>query len=190
MPNKIFSVFLTKDDLPFTGTAPTIDIWELDPDDNTINTLIVNAAVMVEVGGGHYRYDLATYDFTKNYVFTADAGITADQQWHYGGNESYSEDISFQTWEQMTADHLVTGTFGFLQSQMGADAQALRIDLTTVLSIVNLLLDHAEARTVIDKIAMTLTIYAPDKVTPLVVFDLKDSNGNPSIIEVCERDPV
>lgn len=37
---------------------------------------------------------------------------------------------------------------------------------------------------------MTLTIYDDDCTTPLQTFYLKDSNGNLSITEVCERVPT
>jgi hypothetical protein len=42
---------------------------------------------------------------------------------------------------------------------------------------------------VIDKAAKTMTIYNTDGVTPLLVFDLQDSTGTPSVTEIAKTIP-
>lgn len=190
MAKKLTAVFITADGVPATGLTPTIDVWELDPSSPTANTKVVTAASMTEIGEGQYRYDYSSYDFTKVYTYLVNAGLGVDVRYHYGGKESYQDEIAYQNYEELAASHLVAGTMGYLMNQISADTSSVKIDMTTVLSILNTLLDHAENRTKIDKIAKTLTVYADDGTTPIKVFDLKNANGDPSVTEIVERVPV
>ena len=63
------------------------------------------------------------------------------------------------------------------------------VDLTQLLTILEELRKFNFNRSLIDPTQKTLTIFDDDGATPLVVFSLKDSLGNPSIEEVAERDP-
>ena len=146
---------------------------------------------MTEVGNGIYRYNYTSYDFTKKYSFLSYGGtLSLDQPYQFGGKESYQDEIAYQNWEEAAASHLIAGTMGYLMNQISADTSSIKIDLTTALSIINTLLDHAENRTRIDKINKQLIVYDDAGVTPIKTFDLKDGDGNPSITEIVERDPV
>jgi hypothetical protein len=191
MANKIITVFFTNRNTPELGLTPTIDIWELDPLVPTTNTLIINDDTLTEVGGGFYRYDFATYDANKDYSFVIDggAGLPSAERYHVGANESYAQEIVDNTWNAESIDYLAGGSMGEKLSLIHADTTQIRIDAASCNSLLTTLLKYERNRTRIDKTAFTLTIFDDDGVTPLKVFDLKDSAGNPSIIEVCERIP-
>lgn len=186
MATKIITAFFTDNGIPETGLSPTIDIWELDPNP-AINTQIITAGALVEVGGGFYRYDFTTYDFEKDYTFLVDGGSSLPnfERYNPAVNESYTED----TWGASAVGNNDAGSMGEKMNQISADTQQIRIDVTTAISLVTVLLKYEKNRTLIDKTLKTLTVFDDDGTTPLKVFDLKDSAGNPSIIEVCERVP-
>jgi len=66
---------------------------------------------------------------------------------------------------------------------------AINTKLDTVESIVIDLLKYEANKKVVNKSAKTLTIYEDDGVTPLKIFDLKDSTGAPSIDEIAQTIP-
>ena len=191
MANKIITSHFTLNGAPATGLTPTIDIWEMDKINPAINTLVVNAASMVEIGSGWYRYNFTTYDFAKDYIMTADGGssLPTFERYQPGANESYVEDIAYLTWEETATSHVSTDTTGLLQNQTAADATQIRIDVTSAISLIQTLLQYETNRTRIDKVLKTLTIYQDDNVSILKVFDLKDGGGGASVAEVCERLP-
>lgn len=191
MATKIISSFFTKNGSPETGLTPLITIRELDPTNPALSTVVVNGAVVTEVGGGWYRYDFTTYDVTKDYVMTVDGGgsLAAHERYQSGANNSFKEENADETWNSPATGFLTLGTMGWLLNQIGADTQQIRIDVTSAISLIDTLLDYDENRTKIDKIAKTLTIYDDSGTTAIKVFDLKDSNGAPSVTEVCERVP-
>ncbi len=168
MATKIITVFFTVNGVPQTGLTPTIDIWEVSPD-----SLVINDDPLVEIGQGWYRYNYTSYDYVKSYVFTVDGGValTACERYKVGGNESFVEDISYEVWEEPALDHTTLGA----NPTMGGYMNLIKAVLVN--------------RTRIDVGTATLTVYDNDCITPLLVFDLKDSAGNPSVVEVCERTP-
>lgn len=187
MASKLITVFFTVSGVPTTGLTPTIDIWEVNPD-----SLVVTGAAMTEIGGGWYKYLYTSYDFAKSYVFTADGGpaLNACERYKIGGNESYEEDISYQVWEEPTMLHMTPGSFGLEVNEIKADTTTIIMNVATAISLITTLMKYSTNRTRIDPIAKTLTVYDNDCITPLEVFDLKDSAGNPSVIEVCDRVPT
>lgn len=174
MATKNITVFFTNAGVPKTGLTPTISIWNI-----TTSTLDVSAAAVTEISAGlmpgWYTYAFTSYNYDESYIFTVDGGAgmftSVCDRYKYGGNESYEEDISYEVWEESSDSH---GT----------------ISPRTTGGLLNLLTAVLTNRTKIDTAAATLTIYDSDCVTPLIVFDLKDSFGNPSVQEVCERVPV
>lgn len=193
MARKIITAFFTHLSQPKTGLTPTIDIWELDPTNPAVNTLVVNDGSVTEIGGGWYRYDFLTYDYDKDYTMTIDggaAGLTPQERYKIASNDSFQEDISHETWNATATDFIGAGTMGLLQNQTAADAASIKIDVTSALSLITTLLKYETNRTRIDKVAKTLTVYDDDGTSILKVFDLKDSNGLASVTEVCERSPT
>lgn len=165
--SKLITAFFQKDGVPETGLSPTIDIIEITP---TTNVSIVDDDPMVEVGLGFYKYNFTSYDETKNFVILADgtATLSGAERFCAAVNDSFEEDITCSIWGADVTLFTATSTFG---------------------GVVNLIRKIGTNRTRIDKIAKTLTLFDDDKTTPILVFDLKDSAGVKSVIEVCERDP-
>lgn len=92
-------------------------------------------------------------------------------------------------WNEPTISHLTYGTVGFVLTQLQADTSTISISQIAITSLINTLLKYERNRTKIDTAAATLTIFDNDGVTPLTVFALSDHLGNPSISEICERNP-
>lgn len=176
---------------PATGLGPEIDIWEITP---TTNTLVVDDGVMTEVGGGFYKYNFTSYDYTLKYGFLADGEAGGGPnlgagRYAPGTNASFQDDIACATWEEPSADHLAAGSTGLLQSTTATDAGTAATNSVSILAFVETILKFERNRTRIDKTAKTLTIYDDDGTTPIRVFDLRDSTGALSITEIAERDP-
>lgn len=189
MATKLITAHFTLNGNPVTGLTPVIMIIRMDA---TANVLEVAADPVDEIGVGWYRYDFTTYDATKSYVFTIDGGSSLQpfDRFKYGGNESYSDDISAGVWEESSMNHLNTGSMGLAITQIKTDTGTTIINLSTMQLLINTLLKYERNRTKIDPTAHTLTVYDDDCSTPLTVFRLRDHNGNPSITEVCERSPT
>lgn len=191
----IINSFFTEAGAPKTGLSPTIRIWEVSAG---AHTLVITDASMTEVGDGFYKYNFAAYDATKNYVVRADGGVVlanADR-YEYGATEELKVDdgsvanISSGVWDESASSHLIAGSTGEMLSQIKADTSSIYVSVATVNALVNTLLKYEKNRTKIDTAAKTLTVFDDDCVTPLTVFNLKDSSGNASVAEVCERSPT
>jgi len=191
----IISSFFTNNGNPVTGLTPTIRIWEVTP---TLDTLVVTDAPMGEIGDGFYKYDFVSYDPTKDYTFRSDGGVTlpAVNRYLVGANNAASittqtlTEIGAQVWDTNANSHLIPGSTGEKLSQIKADTTTLVVSTSAINALVQLVLKYDTNRTKIDTVAKTLTVYDDDCVTPLEVFNLFDSNGVPSVTEVCERRPT
>lgn len=187
---KIITIHFTSGSIPRTGLSPIIDIFELGTA-VTASTHVVNGAAVSEVGGGWYRYDFATYDPAKNYVFNVDGGsVLADcERYKYGGNESYVEDITKNVLEEPLIDHATTGSLAETITMIKADTASIMVSEAAIVILLDTLLKYSRNRTKIDTANAQLIIYDNDGTTPLTTFNLKDFNGMPSVQEVCERIP-
>lgn len=65
----IITAIFKNQGVPATGLTPTIDIYNV-----TGSLQVVTAAAMIEVGGGIYKYDFATFDSTLDYAVICDGG--------------------------------------------------------------------------------------------------------------------
>jgi hypothetical protein len=185
---------------PATGLTPTIKVWEVVSGAPITYVLVVNnASVTVGNSDGFYSYDFSIYDPAKNYLVRVDGGTMLPPNERYSvatveasaGTGSYTiQDIVDGVWDEPASSHITAGTMGVYQNETHADVQQLRVDVTTALSVLDLLLKYESNYTKIDKAAYTLTVYDDDKITALRVFALKDSTGAPSVTEVCIRDPI
>lgn len=184
----LITSFFTNGGAPATGLTPTINIWEVTAGSEV---LVVNGASMTESAGGWYKYNFTTYDTAKDYLIRTDGGGTLANEERYQAfaNESFSEDIADQVWEEAVADHLNAGTFGHAMGTTDSDIEALRLDVDSLLVLAEILLKFETNRTKVDKVAKTLTVYDDNGTTPLHVFDLLDGTGTPSVDEIAERVP-
>lgn len=171
MPNKIITAHFSKKGSPQLGLSPTIKIWEIT---SVSNVVVIPSGNMSEIGDGLYKYTHTSYDYAKNYAFIIDGGASLGaERYQISVNESYVEDISSRVYEEPVISHNTVGSFGEL------------IANTNVL--IELLLKYSQNRTKIDSTTKTLTIYDDDNITPIQIFQLKDTNGNPSITNIFER---
>ncbi len=98
--------------------------------------------------------------------------------------------IANAVWDEAAMDHTTPGSMGMTINEIKADTGATSISNAALVTLVNTLLKYERNRTKIDTVNKQMIIYDDDCTTVLHVFDLKDSNGNPSVAEVCERKPV
>jgi hypothetical protein len=98
--------------------------------------------------------------------------------------------IAQAVWDEDYAAHSIAGTYGLLAQQMATDANNAHLVAMQAVSLMEVLLKYERNRTKIDKTAFTLTVYDDDGVTPIRVFNLKNSLGAPSVTEVTERVPA
>lgn len=169
--SKLIISFFTDSGVPAIGLSPlpTIDIWEVT---TGADTQVITASSMTEVAGGFYKFNFTAYDETKTFAIRSNGGTgitSVFNRFQASTNDSFEEDITASIWGADVTLFTATSTFG---------------------GIVNLIRKVGTNRTRIDKIAKTLTVFDDDKTTPLLVFNLKDSAGVASIIEVCERNPT
>lgn len=97
--------------------------------------------------------------------------------------------IASAVWGKPSMDQLSPGSTGEMLSQIKADTGNVSISNAALTTLVNTLLKYERNRTKIDTVNKQMIVYDDDCTTVLHVFDLKDSAGNPSITEVCERRP-
>lgn len=190
----ILTTFLTNNYVPALGLTPTIRIRHVD---ETTNTLVVTDDTMLEVGDGFYKYVFTGYDPTLSYVYRVDAGVgvTIGERYKYGATEevklesSQNEGIAGAVWEELKTDHMDPSTMGGALVFTKADTANIVITQSTINTLINTMLKYQRNRTRIDATAKTLTVFDDDCTSVLQVFDLKDSAGQPSVVEVCERRP-
>lgn len=191
----IINSFFTDSGVPKLGLTPTIRIWEVSA---SAHSLVITDAAMTEVGDGFYKYSFSTYNDTKRYVFRTDGGasLADSERYEYAATEELDvtdksiTDITDSVWDESTTSHLLVGSTGEMLAQIKADTSSVSISNATLLSLVSTLLKYERNRTKIDTVNKQMIIYDDDCTTVLHVFDLKDSNGNPSVSEVCERRPT
>lgn len=198
----IITSYFTLNGAPAIGLSPlpTIQIWSIT---GTSSSLIVNGDSTNEIGGGFYQYLFSSYDSTQDYAFRTDGGTTyvsdTPERYQSGSIEAVTlvdngTSIINGVWNATAIDYTVPGTMGLLENQINANvisvANNLYISANSVMDIVNLIVKYQTNRTRIDSTALTLTVYDDDCTTPLRVFQLLDSSGNPSITQVAERKPI
>lgn len=188
MQPKIITSFFATNGAPALGLSPTIRIWTVS---KTGDTLIVTDEPLSEVGDGFYKYHFDNYDKDNDYAIRIDggSGLRPGERYQVASNESFADDVTGSVWDESKIDHLQPGTFGEALASIDSDVEQLRLDVTAMYALVELLVKYETNRTRIDKDAKTLTVFDDDGVTPLQVFSLFDSRGEPSIDEVCERIP-
>lgn len=163
--DKLMVAFFTATNgTPYTGLSPLIDIWEIDG-----STQVVTGGAMTEVGGGFYKYNFASYDYTKHYGVRYDGGAgLGNRRYVVAFNSNFYQDVAFGNAEELITDHTTADTVGWTIGQLHK---------------------YQKNKTKIDLINYTLTVYDDDGTTPLKVFDLKDQSGSPSTTAIYERDP-
>lgn len=194
----IISSFFTQNGAPKTGLSPTVLVWQISAG---INTIVVNNAAVSEVGNGFYSYNFAAYNPAYDYLISVDAGVSMTAYGRYSVSQltpsgSVTIDSTAVTqivdgvWDASATAHMISGSTGETLATIKADTTAIAVSIPAMNAILQRLLKYDDNRTRIDKVAKTLTVYDDDGVTPIQVFNLKDSLGAPSVAEVAERVPT
>jgi len=212
MASVVITSFFTRGGTPATdietvsaGTFPVVRIWEVidgtPTGDSHIGEFIM---IPMEDGAnddGFYKYEFTDtpdgYDPAKTYTFRADGGTSIPTGERYQVARLDPSDnidaIADAVWDEPRLDHINAGSTGEALSQIKADttniAQNLYLDADSVLEVVQLLVKLEAGRTKIDPTNNTLTIYDEDCTTILRQYNLLDSTGAPSVVDVCERVP-
>lgn len=85
---------------------------------------------------------------------------------------------------QTSVDNVQTTT-----NNIETKVDAITVTVGNMSLVINTILKHSTNKSIIDLTTKTLTIYDDDGLTPLVVFDLKDSAGVASITDIYQRIP-
>jgi len=178
---------------PKTGLTPTIRIWAINVGSPGADSLVVGGGspqvFMTEVGDGFYKFNFAAYNPRIDYNFRADAGAGAGlaltDRFAVGATEAPDP---VEMWDVALAD--ATAIAGSIGDTLIDNQTTIVANQVTMTALLNTLIQYECGRSKIDPIAKTLTIFESDCTTILKVFELRDSGGNPSILEVCERFPI
>lgn len=192
---------------PKTGLTPTIRIWAINVGSPGADSLVVGggspSTFMTEVGDGFYKFNFAAYNPRIDYNFRADAGagsgLALTDRFAVGATEAPDP---VEIWDVDESD--ATSVSGSIGESINDDLTTIISTQTTILgnqvtiianqatmtTLLNTLIQYECGRSKIDPIAKTLTIFESDCTTVLKVFELRDTAGNPSILEVCERFPI
>ena len=152
------------------------------------------------IGGSRdafYRYTFSEangYDPSKCYTFRVDGGQSLDPSERYQvgelnitDNADAMVDLIF---DESAADHVNAGSFGEVINQINATATQTFMDLGDVLALMDILRKYQTNKTKFLAATKQLVVYDDDCTTPLRVFNMYDSAGNPSLTEMCERVPT
>lgn len=120
--------------------------------DISTGALVVADVPMAEVGDGFYAYDFSAQDVEKDYAFRCDGGSTLSD------SERYTFGSSGQHDEVIDDIHTKVGSID-VRSDLIKKIQINRLELA-------------------DGDTSNWVLYDDDDVTPLLVFSVRDKNGN------------
>lgn len=207
----ILFAFFTNAGVPALLLNPTIDVWD------SAGNHPVNAQAMTEIAGGWYQYNFATYNDTVDYVIRADggAGLPNFERYVFGSNEcdssvaeselniragadtldSLSNQIDPVALEANVEGH-VTNSLNTYDPPTRAEATS---DKDEIIVEVNANETKIDAMTTILDFLRNIEggrwritgnqmlFYEADNTTLVATFNLFDSDGNPTEINVAER---
>lgn len=81
----ITTFFSTENETPASGLIPTITIQEIPS-----GVVVVNSALMSEIGNGFYSYDFTNFDSSKEYVFLCASNDSNSDPYTYGSTMELS----------------------------------------------------------------------------------------------------
>lgn len=191
----ILSSFFAVNGIPTTGLTPSIKVWQVD---GMGSVLVVNGDPMIEISDGFYQYRFQQHQTTNGYLVRVDGGVSLAAEYRYQTSEispvivadSDIAKIAGAVWDVQTTDHLNEGSFGRAIADIRSIVGQLSISLIDALELSDLAIKYQRNRTLIDKRLCTMTVFDDDQITPIRVFQLKDSTGVPSISDIVERDPI
>jgi len=196
----LINSFFARNGIAATGLTPVISIWSVA---GNTRTPVVTSQSTTELGDGFYSYDFATFDSSIDYIVSVDAGPTMTTSGRYNiasitpalskavtVEQTVIDQIVDGVWDAVATDYTISGTTGEMLNHIKADTTSIAVDIIGIKQLLTVLKKYENNRTKIDTTAKTLTVYDDDKVTPIQVFNLKDSAGVASVAEVAERVPT
>lgn len=162
--------------------------WRIRPFEGD-HTLVITGNIFTRDGSPPTAPTIGTYNVTVNLSTSnlVDAISTSG---------STPETIATEVWNRLTTANDEPGSFGQFMTLIKnatdtittkVDQLDAKMDGATVL--IQTLVKYQSNRTKIDQVEKTLTVYDDDGTTPIKVFDLKNFNGDNSIVQIAERDP-
>lgn len=193
-----------------------INGWRIRPQESNHTLNVIDGILLVDGGGDPFVNTLGSFVVRINYqqpvqaITVATGGGLAptaqevrDAVWSvdltsYGTGTAGEHvnalpllsDVASAVWEEASNTHVTSGSMGMLMSQINANSGATALSVVTIGNQVNLMLKYDKNRTKIDTVAKTLVVYDNDGITPIQIFNLRDSNGLPSVVESYERIPT
>lgn len=196
----LINSFFARNGIAATGLTPVISIWSVV---GNTRTPVVTSQSTTELGDGFYSYDFTLFDSAIDYIVSVDAGPTMTQSGRYNiasitpalskavtVEQTVIDQIVDGVWDAVATDYTISGTTGEMLNHIKADTTSIAVDIIGIKQLLTVLKKYENNRTKIDTTAKTLTVYDDDKVTPIQVFNLKDSAGVASVAEVAERVPT
>jgi hypothetical protein len=145
---------------------------------------------------GFYKFEFTEamgFDELKTYLVRCDGGSSLNTTERYQISQidpsQNVESIADSILNAPATNHLVVGSIGEKINYTHSNTEQLALSVLDVQQLIELLMKYETNRTKIDPVNQTLTVYDDDCTTPLRTFKLLDSNGIPSVSEVCERIP-
>ena len=196
MAPRYITALFTDGGLPKVGIlpVPTINIWDV-----ATNALIVNADNMVDMGGGGwYKYLFAAYDPTKDYTILCDGGVVLQPFERYKEGTNFLDEgvdpVKVDTNNIRTVDvpaieadiAVVDAKLVVIKTGVKGTDNIFDVVTNTAISIDDI---HAIETGKWRIVANQMIFYDPFGV-PLFKFNLKDAAGNPTMVNVYERDPT
>jgi len=171
-----------------------------------------NDGVLLEITDGSeqdgfykYTFDQVNgLDITKTYLARVDAGPTLPVPLRFQivrfdpSNFVDLETIPQAVWGADPTDYpagtttmggVVNQTYDFSFDSNQVINEIKTVDLPAILALLDIVRKYDTNRTRIDPVTHTLTIFDDDCITPLRVFKLLDHEGDPTVTNVCERNP-
>lgn len=181
---------VVEDQVNFEGAIyhdDNIDVFNITPGGGVIST-VSQLVQTVNISGGGSCPDV-------NQIATAIRQELSAELSHIdvdiSSRASQSSLDDLQT-EISNSFNTVVGLLNILDSKIDIvsdQVQLIDVDLTQMLTILGELKKFNFNRSRIDPIDKTLTIYDDDDITPIVIFNLLDTTGTPSVEEVAEKVP-
>ena len=153
--------FFTQNGIPKINLTPTINITRISDD-----MPVVVSGVMLELGGGSYKYDFTDYEITSNYFILCDGGPTLSNY------ERYTDGTS--------------GEYGNSLYSIDTTVSGIDVKVDSIESTVN----DIDVRTILIRKIQTnklqlsdgdtgnWILYNDNSTDVLLEFDITDKNGN------------
>ena len=187
----IINSFFTKQGISVAGLTPSVYVWAIDDISGT-KTPVVTGLPALDAGDGMYTLNISSYvNDQTHYIVVVDAGDSMTPYGRYNtGSITPAKNIAAAVWNADAVSYTNANTMGELINKISAHTSTTAVDIIDIKQLLHTLKQFENNRTKIDTQAKTLTVYQDDGVTPLQVFNLKDSAGIGSVTEVAERVPT